>query len=65
MRVWIVEVLDNRARVAYLLEGFIGDYSATSLIRNCKPSLVHCMTIGIVLLQGPRRRRFLMSKVSL
>jgi hypothetical protein len=40
-------------------------YSDTSLMRNSTPFQDHHKALGIVLLQGPRRKRFLMSEVPL
>ena len=40
-------------------------YWDTSLIRNSPPPQDHYRALGIVLLQGPRGARFLMSEVPL
>jgi len=40
-------------------------YRGTSLIRNSAPPQDHHRALGIVLLQGPRRRVFLMSEIPL
>ena len=44
---------------------FHGNYRGTSLLRNSPPPKGFHMALGIVLLQGPKRRRFLESEVPL
>ena len=61
----VLSRLQARRHKPFTFKCRLKTYRGTSLIGNCPPTSEHRKALGIVLLQGPRRRQFLESEVPL